>query len=436
MIRRLLPLLLALAPAAAAAEGPRVVVCVEDAAGERRGAEAVDRWLATAQVEVAEAPCPRPAPGIYVGRFLERGGRVFFRLDAAGAPSLERAVPWLTSAAAPLATLEQRSRASEFSVVVEALVAEHQLALLWGPADVEPEPAPAAQVEGPGPGFRRAGGGGAQKKAPPRRTARRGGTAPQRAGSGDGNGLAHGPPAPAPVPAPAPAGSPAAEDASAPAAATAPPPAPEAPPPPAPPTGETVAALRPDPPRLPGIEEAAAAARRPVLDFRAPEPGGIPFRVAAGGGLRLRGPGIAAPEAALEVELGAAWVRAAWQPRVEWNLGGYPIAVEGLSAEAGLRLLLLSGRLWGLRGHAGVAVDRTELTPLYRQGAAASPGWDVGPTAGASLGWMPFEGLELGLAAAAQWMPTASMTHVGELGPSARFNAVGGRLGLDVSWRR
>lgn len=388
--------ILALAvPATGWAAEPSVSICLAAPSTEAEATAALDRWVATAHVE-GVAPCPAPAASRYVGRFEMRPVGAIFRLTAPDGSALERRVPWIADVEAPLTSLVRAGRLSEFSVLVEGLLAEHRMLAAWAPP---PEPKPAARPAKPKPAPK------PKPKARPKAVAQ----VPELQ------------PAPVEV-APAPAAAPD----PAPIAAPEPPPAPV--PEPAAPTAEPVqVAAAPQPP---------AVGSPPAIDFQAPEAAGPGVRFSAAGGLRVRSPGIAAPEIGLTASLGAVWLRAAWQPQVRWELDGLPIGVEGFAAEAGLQTPLVSGRLWDLHGSAGLAVERIELVPLYSAGASSMASWDAGPLVGARLGWAPADSFGLALGAALGWMPTARVSHVGDDGPSARVNGLVGRLGLEIAWPR
>ena len=388
-----------LLPVGAAAAETQLSLCVSAAAASADAVATLDRWVATARVEAVAPPCPPPAPERYVGRFERHGAAIFFRLAAPDGSSLERAVPWLQDVAAPLPELARSERLSEFSVLVEGLLAEHRLMAAWAPPPPPAAPPPAAPQKAP-----------PRRKPPPKRATR-----------------------PKAKPRPAPE-----------VASAAPPPLPTAPaepprpadpvePPPGPAPAEAAPASAPPAPapRLP-----VATAPPAQLDFRAPSTAGPALRLAGAAGVRVRSPGFAAPELGVAAELGPGWLRAGWQPRTRWALAGLPIGIEALALEAGLQTSLVSGRLWEFRGLAGVAVERLELMPLYVDSPDRVANWDAGPLLGGRLGWAPLDSFGLALAAAVQWMPTARTSHVGETGPSARVNAVAGRLALEIAWPR
>ncbi|WP_373047583.1 hypothetical protein [Vulgatibacter sp.] len=380
-------------PLAASAAAQSLVICAPGGAGD-----GLERWLSTVQVEVVEGACPASNAGGYVGRFEPRGGGVQFRLLGPDGVALERAVPWLATVEAPLAQLERSGRLNEFSVLVEALLAEHRLAAAWA----QPPPAPQEPVRAP-----------KKKRAPPRKKelAKKPQQQVRPAATVQ-------PPAPADAPEPVPV------------------PVPEVAPTPEPIVVEVApAAAAVEPPAATDPTGVAATAPAPSIDFDAPGQRTWPIRVGAATALRVRSPGIAAPELGLGLALGPLFARGAWQPEVEWSFADLPVGVEALGLEAGLQASLASGRLWALQGLAGVAGERLVLAPRYADGDTLVT-WDVGPLAGARLGFGPYMGVELACAAALQWMPTARETHVGEDGPVATVNALSARLGLEIAWSR
>src|SRR5690606_37216449 len=75
-------------------------------------------------------------------------------------PRLERAVPWLDGAGTPLSSLHRAGRLSQFSVIVEALLAERRLTRAWMDALAQAADGPAPAGAAAGVETRSAGPGG------------------------------------------------------------------------------------------------------------------------------------------------------------------------------------------------------------------------------------------------------------------------------------
>lgn len=423
-------------PLGAAAVETRLPICVASPSTEREAAVDLDRWVATAAVEVRATPCRLRG---YSGSFVERGGQVLFVLATPDGGRLERGVPWLRSARAPLSELAAAGRLSEFSVLVEALLAEDRLASAWAE---EPQPAPVAKKAAP----RRRGGGKAAAEAAAAAASAKAEAEAARAKAAAETAAAAAKAAEESAAAEkAAAEKAAAEKAAAERALAAENAA----------VNPAVAANPPEPAGAPGAASGGAPTppadanasgpagltrrtdrRGPILEFQDPGGPGPGWHLALEAGGRLRGPGIAAPEVAATAGFGILRLRGSLQAPVDWDLEGHAIEVSGLSVEAGVAFELARGPAWHLEGGVAAAADRLSLLPLYRSDGASSVGWDLGPAATARFSWRSLGGWGAGLSAGLQWMPTAATTHVGANGPSATLNAVGARAAVELSFDR
>lgn len=590
-------------------------ICVPDPTTERDGISFLDNWVATARVVVAREPCPVPGPGRYVGRFEKRGNTVVFVLSTPLSGRLEKSIPWLNRVDTPISDLLRAGRLSEFSVWVEALLAEDRLLAGWvasvgqeargetegsgatgaallrgeeppagrtgqaadpakaptqsgglqrgdrsgraqrdgtagtssgGGADSRdgagtpaggggadgtggPSPGHPASTAGPGGGSAAPGGEGtaaghapaSAKRSGDDVTGSAGGTTGRMAGeatsaaaagvgasSGSGEGaLLQGGGASGAVPGaagtaelgegalrqgggssgPVAGGAGTAvvgEGALAPGGGAGTAELGEGAVPPGdgisgsaahgtgiagvgegmPPADEGLSSAAARATGSGGVGEGAPSADEgtsgaagglgegallpdggtsgpgpgdPDLDGilggprEAPNPMAA-YQLAAGTGFRLRSPHLVQPEVAVALGLGPWFLRGGIQLPTTWSMGGLPLEARGLSVEGSWGFPISGGRHWEAGGALGVSVERLELRPLYGRTSASRDSWDVGPLLGSHLSWQTRAGFGLRLSGAVLWMPTAPLTRVGEVGPKARVNALGARLGLEL----
>ncbi|AKU92876.1 hypothetical protein [Vulgatibacter incomptus] len=486
-------LLLALAiPLAAIGAGPRsdVIICVDDPLASAGAAAQLDRWMSTANVRAIGPDCSgATSPTTYLGHFENRGPSLAFRLRSPGGLVLERRVPWIAGPERALSRLELAGRLSEFSLLLESLLAEDRVALTLNPiaAEAAVEEAVAGvqapgreDPSGPTPIAPVATGRSGPTKSPSadRAGAGSGRNAPRAAPPSSGKGRAKvpggksqpgskpGPKAPLPPtgtastepkgkdpdePAVSPDdardGSPQSTDPLAQAGAGQPSSGPL----------RSPVDSRDPPDRLSGGVEPPASAHR-VFDVRGgnaedfghplpppPDPETVedfgkvpeswwpdwPLRAEADAGVRWMSPGLFAPGAGATLSFGPTYFRAGLQRTATWNLG-VPIDVTALSFSAGWKSDLLRRGAWSLDGALGVAVDRVGVRRRDSDDPAATAYWDLGPSAGSAFGFR-HGGFSSRLGLEAQWTPTARTIQLPE-GPSGALAAASGRVFWSIGW--
>jgi hypothetical protein len=116
-------------------------LCISDLHQERATAALLARFLATVRLEAAPPPGCLEGGSAYVGWFDDRGGRLTFVLRARTGEELARVVPWVPPSPAPLADLAAADRLSEFSILVDGVLAEQRSPAPVRPPVIEPLPA-------------------------------------------------------------------------------------------------------------------------------------------------------------------------------------------------------------------------------------------------------------------------------------------------------
>src|SRR2546423_450733 len=129
----LLPCLVQAVAHAAPPDSPTLRLCIEESREERSAAALLARFLTTVRLEAAAGPAcgqEREAEqdGSYVGHFDVRGSRVSFAVRTRNGQTLVRSVPWIAPSPTPLASLAAADRLSEFSILVDGVLAEDRSA--------------------------------------------------------------------------------------------------------------------------------------------------------------------------------------------------------------------------------------------------------------------------------------------------------------------
>ncbi|HWV39357.1 MAG TPA: hypothetical protein VN033_12885, partial [Vulgatibacter sp.] len=443
--------------AGAAGANPQSVIelCTSDREDGTGAAAHLARLMSTARIEIRRPPCAAPAGGRYLATLEEREGAVHLHLVDSGGARLERRVPWLTRLERPLARLELEGRLTEFSLLLESLLAEARAGPLLVPEPIAPvvaDPTPAPKSIG-----RSTDGKAVRKRSRPAKApapAEAVAGAPVPGGSPDREAPAtsgsEGVSAPAIAPGEAPDATVASAAAGGASAAASPTEggsevgddAGPADLDPGPAEGEETS----DPasfttsaaPHNTDANSPAASAETGPSDAGALDPpeafwSGWSVQVSGVGGLRLRGPGLSSPEAGLRVSFGPLWIRGAMEGEAEWNLGT-PIRVGAASASAGAEVPLFGKGAWGAAALAGVGVDQVELRRADFAGARRWSHRDVGPLGGLRLGWESGP-VASGLLVEAQWMPTARRIWLPE-GTSGVLGRWSLRAGVTLGWKR
>jgi hypothetical protein len=346
-------------------------LCIADQRGERASAALLGRFLSTVRLEASPPPGCRSPGADYLGWFEERAGHLAVVVQARSGEELVRAVPWVRPTASVLSELAAADRLSEFSILVDGVLAEHR-----SPAPVHRPPAEPITIEPLPP-------------LPP--------DARRLAPVDDG---------------------PAEDRAPTTAAYLAPRPSIIRPPPP--PRAAPVRIARLGPARRAPI---AVAATPP-----APAPREPALSLDLTSAFVVRAPGLAGAQ--LGAALGWRWLFVAGAVQsTDWSWQRRRIRFRALTAEAGVRPGLLARgrfRLTGLVAAAGEAITLHRLDVAE----AASHGYlDLGATAGAEASFRPRPWARLALFAATTYRPTGRRVDVSG-GPSIALNAWSGRLGI------
>jgi hypothetical protein len=449
MRRELVGIAIVLLGSNAAAQAPALTICVDRPRSERASAEHLATWLPAVRLNVARREsCCRDG---FRGWFEAQDATVRFVLADRGAVH-RRSIPWLRRANRPLSALAARGKLAAFSVLLQALIAEHQLAWLL-------ENAPAAgarETPAPEQPSRRdaleatlSALAGTVAPRPPRRARacssaraadlqnlpRLGAVREERAVLTEPSS----PKAPLalsaiqpqvlaaptrPVPrasTPEPARSTSLDEPGLTAFRGAP----------------VRAAPRPAPP-TPVVERVSVERPLPTARKRAPVDARALFRdlsIEA----QLAGRWRSGDLWSLEVGGALAWrsivLRAGYQPAAEWQLEGRPIEVTVVPLAAGWRPRLWSRRSLALRAEGALLVEWTRLRRLDLERADYHAHWDVGLSVGAGLALARGERLRVALDAVGFWFPAARTIEISH-GPSTRLTTLGARLALTIGWGR
>jgi hypothetical protein len=373
-------------------------LCVSNTPEEHAAAEWLGRFLSTVRVEAAtDCRATRRGQGGLEGHFETRGGQVTFVVRARSGQALVRVVPWIRDAVTPLAALAAGDRLSEFSILVDGILAEHRS-----------EPPPARSTE-PAPGSEPVPGPQAEVWSA---RAGEGATSPVPS-LGSSFVLADLTSAPPPVPALAPVS-------DLPALPPAVRPAPAVP----------ARAPRPEAP-APAVVRTGA----PVT------PAGAPRRergveVEGWAGVIRRAPGLSAAQLGGTLGFRRFFLRLGVD-RADWRWEGRAIAFSGWMADLGGRLPLGTWPRARLRldGTVSLLLERIVLRRQDVAGAASHPFWDGGALLGAQVVVSPRPWWHLGLFADAGFRPTWRNVQV-QAGPGVALNAWSARAALQagLSW--
>jgi hypothetical protein len=417
-----------LASNSAAASPTQLTLCVDSPRLERVGAELLQTSLPALRFVLASrAHCASAARG-FRGWFEQRGAKACFVLARSGVQR-SRCLPWLPSAHRALARMEASGKLATFSVVLQALVAEHELSWLL---ESPPSGAPASRVA-------------ASRVATTR-------AAPRRAFKVSTQARAPAPPVAPPTVAAPPTAEPAkvatvtrpADEPGASWPATASKPAAK--------PASTAAGV-------PGIPLPVRRAPVPrVAMVSTPEPARVEVErrsepTIARRAARVRWDQLV-KDLALEAMVGGRWrsgdlwsldvggalvwrsffVRAGYQPAAQWSLERRPVQVTVVPLSAGWRPRLWSrGAVW-LRANVAALVERFTLRRTDVGSAQDHSAWDAGLAAGLDLGLRWERGMTVGLEAGGFYFPAAREISIGENGASARLTTLGVRFGLTVAW--
>ena len=452
--RALLAGLVLLAGRAGADEPARLTLCLDSPRGERPGAELLQAWLPMPLALAGRGQCASSATR-YRGWFEQRGASACFVLAGPGARR-SRCMPWLRSARRPLSSLEASGQLATFSVVLQALVAEHELSWLLdsppappsnGGARGEREDRPREQLVATlvalekvraEPPVARVGNG----VYVPRATApdQPVSTSLQRASELRGAGQGSVAKWIAFASSTAPAGSPSLAAGSVTGRGHGPP------------TDEPGAAQprpRPVPPerrtrvvQTTTVEPAHLSARSierssPVTARRATRWGweaiikDLAIEAVVGG--RWRSGDLWSVEVGGSLGWRSLFVRAGYQPASRWALQGRPIEVSSVPLAAGWRPRLWSRRSWRLRAGAALLVERFTLRRTDVPQSGDHSHWDVGMGAGLDLALRGDKGVSLAVEAGGFYFPGAREIEI-QNGPSAKLTTLGARLAVVVAW--
>lgn len=346
----------------------------------------LDGWMSTARiVPRTMADCGKGEG--YVGRFEIVGTTTAFVLQNPGGGLLRQRLPWLEPSPTPLAEIDRLQRLTQFSLVLESLLAEDRLGLAAPPPAEKPPPPAPPPTRPPAP-----------KTSPPR-VAR---ADPPRALEEEKT-----PEEEEEVP------DEGADEAS--------------------PRAEEVVVegpyldLRPDeepdeeedlppPPRQPGIDELF-----PVLQST------WVWEAEVFGALRLRTPDFFGPEAGLGLGYGPLALRLGFQIPTRWDLEGRPLGVSSLWAGLGLRhLSRIEATEIGLS--LGLTAEWLRIERLDLPWAEAHTYADAGLSLGAELRFRLLGGT-MGAGAEVGGMPTARTIRLPE-GGQAVLGGVWGRIAI------
>jgi hypothetical protein len=348
-------------------------LCIADQREERASAALLARFLSTVRLEPAPTPSCRGAGVDYVGWFDRRSGGTTFVVRARSGEELARTVPWLapSGSAAPLSELAAADRLSEFSILVDGLLAQHR-STPPPPPVIEPLP----EAVGPAP-FLEPGEPPALRPETP---------------------LGYRPP-----------------------------PRPAAVSPRRPAVARPVSAA---PVKIARLQPAVRRSPAATLVTAPPARSALPFWADLSSAWVLRAPALSGAQ--LGAALGWRWLfaRGAGQATT-WRWDGRQIAFRALTAELGLRLPMAATAGGRLR-LAGVVAAMAEAVTLRREDVAGAPAHsylDGGGLAGAQLGYHPRPWARLALLADAAYRPTGHRVAVAG-GPSLDLNAWSARVGV------
>ena len=427
-------------------------LCLADLPAERAAVSLLARFLSTAKLEaVGATACGRGRAPELVGRFEDRRGQLVFVVRARSGGTLERPVPWIAPGRAALAALSEADRISEFSILVDGLLAEyrsdppareapplqvHATARPSSPRPPPPAPEPAASpaARPPLPALPALPGASAAVVPDTSAADTAVPVVPAAAGVPRTSAAALPPAAvpPAAVPDTSAAAVPDTSAAAVPDTSAAVVPAAVVPDTSAADTSAaTLAAVVPDAPAQPAPAAAVAGAR--------PSPG----RAAAGGevsvagwvGWTWRAPGPAAPYAGASLAWRWLFVRAGGEPEAAWSLAGRPVALSALVAEAGARVPLVGRGRFRLDGVATLLVERIVLRRQDVPDAAAHGYFEAGAALGGLAVFAPRPWLRLAMGVDAGFRPTRRQIDVPD-GPSATLDtwSLRGISGIGLAW--
>jgi hypothetical protein len=462
MVRRAL-IAVALMVGGAATAGPpdsrpQLTLCVDSPRAERAGVELLRTLLPAMRLAlVGRERCGSAVAG-YRGWFEQRGAGACFVLVGRGARH-SRCAPWLRSARRPLSSMEASGQLATFSVLLQALVAEHELSWLL---DKPPtRRSPGGQVAARGGSKRgsrpaRVGRTRARLATPPARPSKaEQPAAPLAVYEESAAKTASAAPGPTATELPGPvARSPASAAASPEHGSSTDEPGATWPRHREPQHARRSATL---PVAAPAVRPAAPRPARVVLASPAPVAGGNAVEqstapVIVRRASRWRWYAIL-KDMALEAVVGGRWrsgdlwalevggslawrsffMRAGYQPAAQWSVGGRPVRVTSVPLAAGWRPRLWGWRNLRLRTNAAMLVERFNVRRTDLPQAQDHSAWDVGIGAGLDLGLRSDRGPSVGLEAGGFWYPAARQIEI-DGGPSARLTTLGVRLAATVAW--
>lgn len=408
------------------ARAEKLLVCVDDPAGEALAARSLEGWLAEVRLElVSRRTCARGSNGRPTFWFEAQRGRVYAVLAPRTGQRLRREVPWVVRAEAVLSQLHARGRLSELSVLLEALLAERGVAWRVGPKRPPPRAAvpPAAEPDEPAAAIR----------APAARNARPLATRPSTARSMVSSPTSPPPPAPSSTspsvapPAPPPR---VAARAAVPSPAAAPPRRAERP-------AASVASAVPPPPAVPSppsVEDRGG----PSLGLRrSASPRGSGWlddlRLQAHLAGRYRSTALFTAELGGALRFRSLFVRAGYQLPAEWTLEGRPVQVTGVPLGAGWQPRLFRRGPVRFEALGAFLVEHLTVRRLDLAAAEAHSFVDLGLALGLAVTLRLPARLELGLHLEGSWFPAGRTVEV-PAGPSAPLSRLAAQSVLTLAF--